>query len=164
MNRWQRDWISFTKGRWIYRLIPNIEEWTRRKHGQVNFYLTPSLAVHECYRPYLYKYGHDIDETCPSCRNTSETEEHIFFTCTRYEYRRNFLERTIGSQVTPDNVVNLMLTSCKNYYTVFIRDRSPNTLEDNRESPRTAEMDSSTRWIFTYPDVGLHLVTGGNTP
>ena len=44
MNRWQHDKTSSTKGRWTYRLIPNIEEWTRRKHGQVNLYLTQFLT------------------------------------------------------------------------------------------------------------------------
>ena len=67
---------------------------------------------HGCYRAYLYKYGHDIAEACPECRNERETAEHVFFTCPRYVNQRNCLERTMGFQVTPDNIVNLMLISC----------------------------------------------------
>lgn len=145
MNRWQHEWTSSTKGRWTYRLIPNIEEWTGRKHGQVNFYLTQFLTGHGCYRTYLYKYGHDVDEACPSCLDTSETAEHIFFTCPRYEFRRNFLERTIGSQVTPDNVVNLMLTSRENWNAVCLFAKEVLVQQRIIERARTAEMDSSTR-------------------
>ena len=38
-----------------------MEEWIRRNHEQVNFYLTQSSEVHGCYRAYLYKYGHDVE-------------------------------------------------------------------------------------------------------
>ena len=32
-NRWQHEWTSSTKGRWTYRLIPNIEVWIGSTHG-----------------------------------------------------------------------------------------------------------------------------------
>ena len=61
MDKWQQDWANSSKGRWTYRLIPSI--------GEVNFYLTQLLTGHECYRAYLYKYGYDVGEACPECRN-----------------------------------------------------------------------------------------------
>ena len=106
-NRWQNKWTS-------PRLILNIEVWMGKKHDQVNFYFSLLLTGHGCYGAYLYKYGHDIDETCPTCRNTSETAEHVFFICPRFEFQWNFLERTISTQGIPDNVVNVMLSSCEN--------------------------------------------------
>ena len=74
--------------------MPNIEDGTRRKRGQVNFNLILFITGHGCYTTYLYKYGHDPNEACPLCLDTSETGEHIFFNCPR------------GFQVTPDNMVN----------------------------------------------------------
>ena len=38
--------------------------------------LTQLLTGHGCYRAYLYKYGHDVAEACPECRNERETAEH----------------------------------------------------------------------------------------
>ena len=79
MNRWLYE------GRLSdYRLMPNIENGIKRKHGQVNFHLPQFSTGHGC------KYGHDVVEACPSCRNTSETAKHIFITFALYEYRRNF--------------------------------------------------------------------------
>ena len=145
MIRWQSEWTSSTKGRWTYRLTPNIVDWTRRKHGQLNFYLTQVLTGHGCYKAYLYKYGHDVEEACRSCLDTSETAEHIFSTSPRYEYRRNFLESTIGSHVTLDNEVNLMLTSCENWSAVCLFAKEVLVQQRITERARTAEMDSSTR-------------------
>ena len=56
---------------------------------------------------YLYKYGHDAGEACPECHNERETAEHVFLTCSKCVDQRNFLERTLGFQVTPNNIVNL---------------------------------------------------------
>ena len=113
------------KGRWIYRLITNIEVGIGRKHDQVNFYLSQLLTGHGCYRAFLYKYGHDVDEMCPIYQNTSETAEHVFFTCPRYELQRNLLERTIGTQVTD------MLKLERG---IFLREGSCNTAENNGEN------------------------------
>ena len=124
----QQEWANSNKRRWTYRLIPSIGEWTKKRHGQVNFYLTQLLTSHGCYRYiyihiqiYFYKYGHDVAEAYPECRNERETAEHVFFTCPRYVDQRNYLERTMGFQVTPDNIVNLMLISCDNWNAVYFR-------------------------------------------
>ena len=38
-EKWQRDWVNSYKGRWTKG------EWTKRKHDQVNYYLTQLLTV-----------------------------------------------------------------------------------------------------------------------
>ena len=37
---WQAGWDATEKGRWTHRLIPKLEDWIHRKHGEVNYYLT----------------------------------------------------------------------------------------------------------------------------
>ena len=44
-----------TNGRWTYKRIPSICEWTKTNHEQVNFYLTELLIGLGCYRAYFYK-------------------------------------------------------------------------------------------------------------
>ena len=82
----------------------------------MNFYLIELLKGHGCYRPYLFKYDDVVDEAFSECHNERETAEHVFFTCPPYVDQRNCLERTIGLQVTPNNIV--LLTSCDNWYAV----------------------------------------------
>ena len=38
--KWQRDWHTSEKGRWMHRLIPVLSTWLNRKHGRVTFCLT----------------------------------------------------------------------------------------------------------------------------
>ncbi|XP_041452024.1 uncharacterized protein LOC121405423 [Drosophila obscura] len=45
LRKWQQRWDTSPKGRWTHQLIPSIEAWVDRKHGQVNFYLTQLLAA-----------------------------------------------------------------------------------------------------------------------
>ena len=112
MDKWQQDWANWNKGRWTYR--PSTGKWTKINQGQMNFCITQSLTGHGCYREYLYKYGHDVDEACPECRNERETAENVFFTWSLYVDQRNYLMRTIEFKVTPDNIVHLMLNSSDN--------------------------------------------------
>ena len=78
---------------------------------------------HGCYKVYLHKHDHDVEEACPKRRNENETARHVFFTCPQYVNQRNWLERTIELKATPDNIVNLMLISCDNWNAIcaFVR-------------------------------------------
>ncbi|GBP94341.1 hypothetical protein EVAR_65487_1, partial [Eumeta japonica] len=55
------------KGRWTHYLIPRIDVWLNRSHGEVNFYLTQMLSGHVCFREYLHRFKHDNSPECPSC-------------------------------------------------------------------------------------------------
>ena len=44
IDRWQMLWDASTKGRWTHRLIPQVDVWLNRKHGEVNYYLTQMLS------------------------------------------------------------------------------------------------------------------------
>ena len=45
------------EGRWIHRIIPDIEEWTSRRHEIVTFYLTQVLTRHGSFGSYLKRVG-----------------------------------------------------------------------------------------------------------
>ncbi|XP_062554637.1 LOW QUALITY PROTEIN: uncharacterized protein LOC134219787 [Armigeres subalbatus] len=40
MRKWQLAWDSSSKGRWTYRLIPNLSLWVDRKHGEIKLLVT----------------------------------------------------------------------------------------------------------------------------
>ncbi|KAH8280003.1 hypothetical protein KR054_004846, partial [Drosophila jambulina] len=69
LSTWQSRWEASPKGRWTHRLIPRLEEWLGRKHGQVNFYLTQVLRGHGCFRGYLHNLGHTDSAACTWCAN-----------------------------------------------------------------------------------------------
>ncbi|XP_062534919.1 uncharacterized protein LOC134204106 [Armigeres subalbatus] len=108
MRKWQLAWDSISKGRWTYRLIPNLSLWLDRKHGDVNFFLTQFLLDHGCFRKYLHRFGHAgslLYQTCPSCE---ETPEHVFFDCPRFRTERSVLSAGSASNINPENIVQEM--------------------------------------------------------
>lgn len=108
MVRWQREWTSSTKGRWTYRLIPDITGWVDRRHGEVNFHLTQFLSGHGCFRQYLHRFGHAETPVCPECADLEETAEHVVFVCPRFVGERNAMLAISGLDTTPDNIVRRM--------------------------------------------------------
>nr|XP_041632162.1 uncharacterized protein LOC121502542 [Drosophila kikkawai] len=95
--RWQSRWDSSTKGRWTHRLIPDIQSWITRKHGEVDFYLTQAL------RP------------LPGMRDRCRRERaiHVLFECHRFHHERLALEEVVGAAIGADNLVPTMLGSQK---------------------------------------------------
>lgn len=43
---WQRKGDTAVKGRWTYRLIPDIEHWLNRNSGEIHFYLLKMITGH----------------------------------------------------------------------------------------------------------------------
>ena len=39
-QEWQTEWESESRGRWTYRLIPELGPWIKRNHGNVGYHLT----------------------------------------------------------------------------------------------------------------------------
>ena len=115
---WQQEWTNSAKGRWTHKLIPSILKWTSRKHGETDFYLTQLLSGHGCFRSYLFKYKLDNSPNCPSCMNTIEDAEHVFFMCDRFLNERTALSIMLGSWPTVNNILNLMLENEPNWIAV----------------------------------------------
>jgi len=54
MKKWQKEWEAAEKGRWTRRIIVDLNAWTERKHGTVDFHLSQFLSGHGCFRYYLH--------------------------------------------------------------------------------------------------------------
>ena len=110
-NRWQRMWDASTKGRWSHRLIPNVEKWVNRRHGELNYYLTQVLTGHGCYRKYLHKFNCEDAPDCPTGAGVEDDAEHTFFGCPRFSASRDIVEDQLNTRLTPENLVEQMLSS-----------------------------------------------------
>lgn len=138
LERWQSRWDSSSKGRWTYKLIPDIRTWIERKHGECSYQLTQFLSGHGGYRKYLHRFGHDTSPICPQCVGVEEDTEHAIFHCPR------FMEG-FGENYNPSNVLDYMLQSESNWLEVESRISSIQTelrrLEKERNNRRSATED-----------------------
>lgn len=112
MAQWQARWDAVSNGRWTHRLIPKLEAWLNRKHGEVDYYLTQIISGHGCFKCYLHRFGHEEDPFCDFCDpETEEDVEHVLFACPRFSDHRRRLKEVLGLDVAPENLVLRMIES-----------------------------------------------------
>lgn len=108
IKKWQIRWNNEKYGKWTAKLIPDVNKWINRRHGDINYYLTQLLSGHGYFRKYLYKMR---KSSTPFCLYEQEelldNAEHTFFHCTQWnEYREN-VESQIG-EITVENITEKM--------------------------------------------------------
>lgn len=108
LAQWQERWSSSHSGRWTVTLIPQLENWVSRKHGEVNYYITQFLSGHGYFRSYLYKMGKVNSPRCRHCDAEEDTPSHTFFECSVAATERNIVVATVGP-FSADNIINIML-------------------------------------------------------
>lgn len=118
LQRWQQKWDASEKGRWTYRLIPQLDCWINRKHGEINYYLTQILSDHGCFRAYLHRVRHDESSECTAGCGVTEDAEHAVFWCPRFADQRRKLVEDLRAIPEPENLVKLMLEAEENWIAV----------------------------------------------
>ena len=84
MRKWQSRWESSLKGRWTFRLIPDVTLWMKNNHCELNYYVTQFLTGHGYFRKYLHRFGHDTSPTCTNCVDEEDEAEKILTCCSRF--------------------------------------------------------------------------------
>jgi len=110
MEKWQDRWDSELRGRWTARLIPEINKWVNRKHGEINYFVTQMLSGHGYFLQYLHKMGKSERGDCIYGHDCLDDAEHTLFVCSRWLIERHALEEVVG-EISPENIVGLMLES-----------------------------------------------------
>ncbi|KAH8241712.1 hypothetical protein KR032_004502 [Drosophila birchii] len=119
LTQWQARWNGATTGRWTHRIIPELDPWINRRHGQVDYYTTQFLTGHGCFKAYMHRFGHEADPHCDVCGSTAtEDAEHTFFACPLFSSQRAAAEESTGCHLTPENIVGCMLETPKNWEAV----------------------------------------------
>ncbi|GBP06988.1 Retrovirus-related Pol polyprotein from type-1 retrotransposable element R1 2 [Eumeta japonica] len=93
------------KGRWTYRLIPQIDVWLNLNHGEVNYYLTQMVSGHGCFRAYLHSIKRDDLLECTFCPAEPEDAEDVFFVCPRFNLQCDELEKILNQRIQPETLV-----------------------------------------------------------
>lgn len=104
LDAWQQNWNNASRGRWTYRLIPEIRRWLERPYGQVDYFLTQALSGHGCFREYLFDRKIIETNTCSYCDEVDNVE-HTLFRCIRWHDARLTYQLETGNIF---NVVNMM--------------------------------------------------------
>lgn len=106
-TEWQQSWLSEARAAWTRRLIPDLEKWLDRPHGEINTYVCQMLSGHGSFRAHLQRLGASETDKCVYCFER-DTVEHALFSCGRFTWRRAVLERKMGSSFAPEAVVDMM--------------------------------------------------------
>lgn len=112
---WQEEWDASDKGRWTYVLLPDVEKWSTRKCGELDYHLTQILTGHGCFRSYLYKRGYDTSPECPMCSGVMEDAKHVMFECPRFDNIRSELNILAGVTIDESNIIDEMLASSEKW-------------------------------------------------
>lgn len=115
-RNWQEKWNGSAKGRWTYRLLPNIKCWVTRDHGVLTKYqLTQFLNCHGCFAHYLWKRKRTKSGRCMYCQDEQDDTEHTIFKCPMWEHKRKEAELRIDEKLSPYNIVRLILWNQKDW-------------------------------------------------
>ena len=85
-----------------------------------------------------------------------ETADNVLFTCPQYINQRNCLEKKMGFQITPDDIVHLMLTSIDNWNAVCIFERRVLIQQRLAEREMSAKLNLQPEVILDC-DAGVRL-------
>ena len=100
--------------KWTKQLIPDISNWLKYTHRQVDYYLTQALTGHGQYKTYTKKIGKGADDRCMYC-GIIDTAEHTIFECNRWAHIRNETNRKLNEELRVDNITNTMSESRQNW-------------------------------------------------
>lgn len=111
LTRWQKRWDGDNKGRWTYRLIPNIVAWYGRSHGQVNYELTQALTGHDCFNKYLTRFEKRDSDACSHCGYSPDNAQHAVFECPATEEKRKNLKSALENRsISEENLISIMFS------------------------------------------------------
>lgn len=103
MKRWQLEWDAAKVGRWTHELIPEVEKWVYRKHGELNFFLTQVLTGHGVFNAFRHRIGKAKKKDCWYHAGVTDSPEHTVMECDRWAEERERLMTALNiTETRPD--------------------------------------------------------------
>lgn len=102
MREWQEMWTEEITGRWTRKIIPDIEKWIKRKHGELNFYMTQAMTGHGVFNKFRKTIGKASSDECWYCCGIQDTPEHTLMNCRMWEEERRELKEKL--EISEGNV------------------------------------------------------------
>ena len=110
IKEWQDRWSGTQeKAEWTRTLIKDVQRWTDRRHGEINYHLSQFLTGHGSFASYLYKIRKAETATCTYCNQAEDTARHTFYECGRWEEGRKRVATEMGGEFTPEKTIAAMI-------------------------------------------------------
>lgn len=119
MREWNRQLLASEKGEWTRALIPDLESWCKRGHGELTYRLTQLMTGHGCFNKYLERIKKAPNAICSHCGDPLEEDDaaHTLLKCVAWNQQREKLRKSIG-QVEKESLVTRMLAKRENWIAV----------------------------------------------
>ena len=138
IREWQELWTGYKGSTWTRSLIPNIDSWYYRRHGELSFHTSQMLTGHGCFQKYLYDIKKTESPLCLYCKKDEDTAEHTFMECTHWEKQREETNLKIGKDLKTNNIGTIMLESEEKWKAIakYCREILQTKEEDERKRER----------------------------
>ena len=97
---WRRRWSETAEGDpgyWTVTIIPTLEPWLSRKHGQMTYPLAQMLSGHGIFVKYLRRIAKVESDTCLLCPDAAvDDAKHTFEDCQATQPHREKLQQDSG--------------------------------------------------------------------
>lgn len=130
---WQNRWEALVdKAQWTKKLVPDLSQWVKCQHKDLNYFTTQFWTGHGCFRSYLYKIGRAENARCHYC-GREDTPKHVIFECDRWIANRTKVSTEIDKQVNVD-IVTYMISNKNGWQKMsqFIKDTISKKEQDDR--------------------------------
>lgn len=118
MARWKRQVSESEKGEWTRTLIPDLERWVGRAHGEMTYRLTQMMSGHGCFNKFLHRIGKAPTPACAHCSDQEDDDAaHTLLRCEAWREQRRALQEKVG-QVDQGSLVGKMLQSPQHWKAV----------------------------------------------
>lgn len=87
-QKWKDGLYIALKCEWTRALIPNLDEWMSRIHGQLNFHLNQVWNGQYCFNGYLNRIGKAKDSACTYYEGRNDDPWHTLFKCEAWRCER----------------------------------------------------------------------------
>lgn len=124
LDHWNSEWNDVRNlgtASWTKILIRDIDKWTKRTHGEINYFWTQFLSGHGQFKAYLKRMKVCESNICKYCFEV-DTVAHTFFACPRWGAERAQINQATRSTLNEDNIIEKALSSTEqwNYIQGFI--------------------------------------------
>lgn len=113
VDAWKRELEEMFSDDPAYRtrrlIVPYLDEWLSRPHGQLNYRMTQVLSGHGCFSTYLRRIEKWHSDECEFCSSARDDAYHTMFRCEAWSPQREYAEDKLGVKLSEDSLIPTML-------------------------------------------------------
>lgn len=139
LSEWSKQLLEEEKGEWTRVLIPDLERWCKRSHGELTYRLTQLMTGHGCFNKYLARIKKAQNAICSHCGDGQDEDDaaHTLLRCPAWNCQREKLQRQIGP-IETGTLVTRMLD--KREHWLAVQEFAEDVMAKKEEAERERQM------------------------